>query len=272
MFYRENLAIEYHKSFEKIKKFNKEVGVVRENALLLSVSNLIEMKESREILNWFRKLDFFLGNDHDEYIHTSVNEIRDNTDVGNEIINILKKFDIGLNNIKAIDVNSESTNKGEIIVDLKSYHKKYDSDYNFIGNETFSFMEQESSGTQKLFAVLGNVLNVLKSGEILIIDELDSKLHHHIVHHLVKLFNSNKTNPLNAQIIFNTHNTHLLNENVFRRDQIWFLQKNRYGETKLFSLADIKARKEENFEEKYLEGRYGAIPVISDITELFDKI
>lgn len=129
----------------------------------------------------------------------------------------------------------------------------------------------ESAGTQKLLAILGPIFDSLSEGKTIFIDELDSRLHPNIVSHLIKLFNSKENNPKNAQLIFNTHNSNLLNENIFRRDQIWFCQKNRYGEASLFSLTEIKVRKEENFEEKYLEGRYGGVPFIEDITNLFNK-
>lgn len=81
----------------------------------------------------------------------------------------------------------------------------------------------------------------------------------------MSLFNSKELNTKNAQLIFNTHDTNLLSTGLFRRDQIWFTDKNKYGEAKLYSLADFKSdevKKNEPFEENYIRGKYGAIPFL----------
>jgi uncharacterized protein len=87
------------------------------------------------------------------------------------------------------------------------------------------------------------------------------------VHKIVEIFNSTTANPNNAQLIFNTHDTNLLSCGLFRRDQIWFVEKNRYGSADLFSLSSFKTdtvRKNDNFEKNYIAGRYGAIPYLGD--------
>jgi len=93
---------------------------------------------------------------------------------------------------------------------------------------------------------------------VLVVDELDSNIHPRLVNEIVELFNSSKNNRHNAQLIFNTHNTTLLDSDLFRRDQIWFTEKDRFGAATLFSLADFKpeVRKTENFEHNYLLGKY----------------
>jgi hypothetical protein len=108
----------------------------------------------------------------------------------------------------------------------------------------------------------GPVLDSLENGYVLAVDELDSKLHPNLVCKLVSLFNSVEHNPNNAQLIFNTHDTNLLDSGLFRRDQIWFTEKDRIGVSKLFSLADFAVRKNENFEDNYIAGKYGAIPYL----------
>ena len=112
---------------------------------------------------------------------------------------------------------------------------------------------------------LGTLLDVIENGYTLVIDELDSKLHPNLVCRIVSLFNSKELNTKNAQLIFNTHDTNLLSTGLFRRDQIWFTDKNKYGEAKLYSLADFKSdevKKNEPFEENYIIGKYGAIPFL----------
>lgn len=124
--------------------------------------------------------------------------------------------------------------------------------------------EEESLGTKNLFILNPFLLRVLKEGKVLIIDELDRSLHPFLVKYIVKLFNSGEYNRNGAQLIFNTHDTNLLSLNLFRRDQIWFTEKDyKKGATDLYPLDDFPVRKTENIQKGYLNGRYGAIPFIA---------
>jgi len=114
-------------------------------------------------------------------------------------------------------------------------------------------------------------MNTLKQGEILIVDELDASLHPLISLAIVELFNSNEMNPKNSQLIFMTHDTNLLSNKLFRRDQIWFTEKNKYGATDLYSLAEYNVRNDASFESDYIKGRYGAVPYIGNLTHLVDS-
>jgi AAA15 family ATPase/GTPase len=136
--------------------------------------------------------------------------------------------------------------------------------------EKFNLERHESEGTQKLFVLAGYLVTALKEAKILVIDELESQLHPLITQAIVKLFNSNETNPNNAQLIFMTHDTNLLSNKLFRRDQIWFTEKNRYGATDLYSLAEYNVRNDASFESDYIKGRYGAIPYLGDLSNLVD--
>lgn len=121
----------------------------------------------------------------------------------------------------------------------------------------------ESDGTKHLFMLAGYVFETLQSGGVLCIDELDASLHPSMALELVRLFNDPKRNPKNAQLLFNTHNTLLLSQKVLRRDQIWFTEKDSEGATHLYPLTDFKPRREENIELGYLQGRYGAVPLLN---------
>ncbi|WP_375605006.1 ATP/GTP-binding protein [Flavobacterium davisii] len=285
LFYRDEDSIDFHTSFKKFEILQKQVDIIRDNVLILSLANQFNVGEASVIVDYFRKIHFFLGNEPEIYEEFSFEEISKRSDLGLKIIETLRRFDIGISDIYVNEINLENLSKeqssklselfkkekGMVFIEAKSVHKKYDNDYNFVAYEQTDFKEIESAGTQKLLAVLGFVLFSLETGCPMFIDELDSRLHPNIVSFLIELFNSKSTNPNNAQLIFNTHNTNLLHKSLFRRDQVWFMQKNRYGEAKLFSLADFKVRKEENFEEKYLEGKYGGIPFLEDISDLFNK-
>jgi AAA15 family ATPase/GTPase len=125
-------------------------------------------------------------------------------------------------------------------------------------------LADESQGTQKLFVFSGPWLDVLSNGKVLVIDELNTSLHPLLVRHLVSLFHDSKTNRRNAQLIITTHDTSLLDPDIYRRDQVWFTEKDDHGATKLYSLVEFKPRKNEAFERGYLKGRYGALPFIGD--------
>jgi uncharacterized protein len=131
-------------------------------------------------------------------------------------------------------------------------------------------LEIESAGTQVLFTLGGLMLTKLDMGETLFYDELDNSLHPDLVRFLVQLFNHPVSNPRNAQLIFATHETTLLRNDLFRRDQIWFTQKNKKGESELFSFADVEGLPEHgSLQDWYLSGKVGGIPHIKAIEFIF---
>jgi uncharacterized protein len=130
------------------------------------------------------------------------------------------------------------------------------------GQEMALDFDQESLGTQTLFVLAGLMVESLTTGGVLVIDELDRSLHPHLAMNIVSIFNDPGTNPHNAQLFFNTHDTNLLDRDYLRRDQIWFTEKGNDGATRLFPLTDFRARKYENLERGYLQGRYGAVPSV----------
>ncbi len=147
--------------------------------------------------------------------------------------------------------------KDKKLVDIKTVHKSEEGD-----KVTFDF-EDESDGTRKLFAFAGPWIDTLANGYVLFIDELHDNLHPRLVQFLVRLFHNSETNPNNAQLVFTTHETSILNQNEFRRDQIWFCEKGEDQATTLYPLTDFSPRKgRENLELAYLSGRYGALPYV----------
>ncbi|MBS3790951.1 MAG: ATP-binding protein [Candidatus Thermoplasmatota archaeon] len=124
---------------------------------------------------------------------------------------------------------------------------------------------KESEGTRRFFSLLGPIITALNNGEVLVIDELDTKLHHLLNKFIIKLFHDLEENNSNAQLIFTTHNTNLLDQDLFRRDQVRFTErKPEIGSTDLYSLVEYSPRKDKDIEKGYLVGRYGAIPFIGD--------
>ena len=291
LFYRDGNDFETHpRNFTKGKTLVKE-GFVRNNALLLSVAAQFNDKIANEVMDWFKDLKTISGLNESGYRGFTLSKTDDLNQKMN-ILELLKAADLGIQDIHLEKIELANLpsdlpkelkdriskevvdDKKEILSDVLTSHKKFDSNKKAIDLVNFSMFDDESSGTKKFFALTGPILDVLENGFTLIVDELDSKLHPNLVCKIVSLFNSKEFNKKNAQLIFNTHDTNLLSSGLFRRDQIWFTDKNKYGEAKLYSLADFKSdevRKTESFEENYIKGKYGAVPYLGFFNDL-DKI
>lgn len=294
LFYRDKQNFTIHSSFKVGKNLVKD-KMIRENALLLSVSAQFNEPISKKLLKELRSINLISGVHEDKYEGFTIELVQE----GNKekILNFLKKADLGIEDIKVevldLDIHNlpkempeklkelliarrEKRQPTKLYSDVTTFHKKYDGHNNLAELTTLSLDDDESSGTQKYFALAGPILDTLESGSVLIIDELDAKLHPILVYNIVSLFNSKVTNPKNAQLIFNTHDTNLLDSDVFRRDQIWFTEKNKFGEVELYSLSDIKLndskiRNDENYQKNYIQGKYGAIPYIGEFQNLLLK-
>ncbi|WP_332996852.1 AAA family ATPase [Scytonema sp. PRP1] len=273
-----------------VSKTYKADGIqqkTRHNALFLSVSAQFNVKLAEKILDWLtNRVKLVSGLDDRGYRKYTVNCLMNNKNK-NEIIQLLKKLDLGFADVKVeeseVTVDSLPNdlpdeiknfilkNGGTKATSIQTMHQKFDEKGNYVSIALFNLDEQESEGTQKVFALAGPLVNTLKDGKVLIIDEFDARIHPLISRAIVELFNSNETNPSNAQLIFMTHDTNLLSNKLFRRDQIWFVEKNRYGATDLYSLGEYKIRNDASFESDYIKGRYGAIPYIGNLNHLIDS-
>jgi len=290
LFYRDGNKFETHeRNFSKGKTVIKE-GLVRDNALLVSVSAQFNDLTSISVIDWFKNLKTISGLNESGYQGFTMSRTEDPVHKA-KILDLLKAADLGIKDIilQKIEIDKLPKEmpkelrdkiikevieeKAEFIADVLTTHKKYDSNKLTTAIVNFSLDDEESSGTRKFFALTGPILDVIENGYTLVIDELDSKLHPNLVCKIVSLFNSKELNKKNAQLIFNTHDTNLLNSGLFRRDQIWFTDKSKFGEAKLYSLADFKSdevRKTESFEENYIRGKYGAVPFLGFFDNLIN--
>jgi len=148
-------------------------------------------------------------------------------------------------------------------------HQKYDSNGHLTSKLIkWAFDERESAGTKQVFHLSGPIVWALNKGGVLIIDEIEAKMHSNLTKEIIQLFLNPVTNPNHTQLIFATHDTNLLSQTTLRRDQIYFIEKNTWQATELFSLSDFiylhktgtQERPDVNKEKRYLEGRYGATP------------
>ncbi|MCF7919220.1 MAG: ATP-binding protein [Candidatus Cloacimonetes bacterium] len=150
---------------------------------------------------------------------------------------------------------------------------KYDNDHKVVGQVGFDLEKEESEGTKKFFSIIGVIWKALDDGETLIIDEIDTKLHPHLFLLIISLFNSASTNKNNAQLIFATHNTLIMDKRYFRRDQIYLVEKDKYGASELYSLLDYaKVRNDASYSKDYLMGKYGAVPYLGNFEALFNEV
>jgi hypothetical protein len=245
----------------------------RSNALFLSVVAQFNGKISGKILLWFSKnLQLISGLQDTQYREETL-ESFENDRHRHDIIEFIKKLDLGIADIQIKKYYSQKTPMfGIYEVGVKTVHRKYDADGKQTAIELFDIETHESEGTNKLFALAGLLLDTLRTGKILLIDELDARLHPLITRELICLFNSNETNPHNAQLIFTTHDTNLLSSKTFRKDQIWFTEKDNKGATDLYSLVEYKVGKNASFERDYIMGKYGAIPFIGNFKELIGEL
>lgn len=262
LFYREGNNFNTHnRSFAKGGSVVKE-GLVRDNALLVSVAAQFNEKTAICVLDWFEKNAIISGLYDGEYRDNTINKLNNLADK-NIILKFLKAADVGVEGLELLKIESgkfKDNPFNTVLVIKNKYHNKVKT-----GTVNFFLSLDESEGTRKYFYILGPVIDTLEKGGILVVDQLDSKLHPNLVCKIVSLFNSKELNKKNAQLIFNTHDTNLLSSGLFRRDQIWFTNKDKFGEAKLYSLADFKSdevRKTEPFEDNYIMGKYGAVPFL----------
>ncbi|WP_309731022.1 ATP-binding protein [Chamaesiphon sp. OTE_75_metabat_556] len=268
LFTREEKAIEVFDNFSEGKELNKKT---RDNALFLSVVAQFNGEIATKIIDWFDRTLVVIFDLEDELEYEGMtDEIMDDDDRRQSLINLVRTLDLGIEDIRIVLTPFEDVDE-TFLHEVKTAHWRYDTDNNKLSIEQFDLNNEESAGTQKLYRLSGLLLNLLEDGGVLIVDELDSRLHPLITGAIVKLFNSPKTNPKNAQLIFTTHDTNLLSSNLFRKDQIWFTEKNRYGATDLYSLAEYKIPEQSSFEQDYIAGKYGAVPFIGDLSRLLGK-
>jgi len=277
LFLRDGEDIEVMRTFPEGKGLEENT---RNNALFLSVVANLNGQLSGEIINWFRNLTIIHGLHEGPYSSISIEMIKNN-EQRERLIELICKADFGIEDIRvqeeAIDFNEVMTHLFDEIDDmnlvpLKAIHKRYKDGLPF-ETTTMDFETEESEGTRKYFSLIGPVLKSFYTGGVLVVDELEAKLHPLLTRMIVRLFHSSVSNPKNAQLVFATHDTNLLQHTEFRRDQVWFTEKTQQQATDLYSLAEIKlskgkVRKDASYGKDYFLGKYGAVPYVGELEQL----
>jgi len=208
------------------------------------------------------------------------------TEIKKRVIRLVKLSDLGITNI---DLEEEILEESKISTmeepeedygssrkekRFKTYHNVYDEN-EIVDIKQFDLLRQGSTGTAAIIGLSTEILISLdaESGRTLWIDELDNSLHPHLCRFLIELYHHPKTNPNNAQLIFATHETTLLDKNMFRRDQVWITAKNKYGVTELYSIYDLDIeglREDLPFDRWYMSGKFGGLPKIKSMDFIFE--
>lgn len=241
------------------------------NTLFLWDVDREDIEEAHEVLNWFKET-IYIEFSNARNVNPSYWNNLTKPDVKNIFQIFIHDADFGIKDIyqdsrPVMDVYDKIPNlpKNSIVeeITVKTTHAKLDEDNNFIGDEKFNLFDDESLGTQKYFYAIGPIINALKNGSTLFLDELDASLHPILTRRLVELFNNKEINGKGAQLIFTSQDTNLLDQTLFDKEQIWFVEKDKYGVSHLTGLSEYRdIRKQEKIEEKYIKGKYGAIPYL----------
>jgi len=249
---------------------------VRTNCTFLSVCAQHNGTISKEIITYFRNFTVLFGSSALEKRILSDNKPKQEnkkariqflkyadiqvTDVSTELKPIID--DIQLPDDNAITTAMKNMYAGMQIEKVKFGHPFYDEEKQI--GERYMDEQDESAGTQKLHFYSEFILRALETGNTLFIDEFDIMLHPIIIEHIFNIFNSVETNPKNAQLIVSSHSVTLMTNKSLRRDQIWFCEKDQYGATDLYSLAEYKVRSDATYNKDYLRGKYGAVPSLGN--------
>lgn len=253
----------------------------RSNSLFFSTAIQLNNEQLKPAFNWIAQKLIVLtaGTNLNPFLSL---ELLRQPDGGNEFMEFMQAADIGIDRIEvkeedfqgqtvpgpvpglSLHINLAPPTPGAPpsspkIFKVFTWHKR-----NETGEDIAFDLTDESEGTRKLFEFTGGWVRALTLGATLFVDELDRSLHPYITRFLVSVFQGSK-NRLNAQLIFTTHDTTLLDSNLLRRDQIWFVEKDAEQATHLYSLLDYRPRKDEALERGYMKGRYGAVPVVGKL-------
>ncbi|MEN9849283.1 MAG: hypothetical protein RL368_2023 [Pseudomonadota bacterium] len=262
----------------------KRISLFPNHAYLSKAGNSAETPAMiRDVYAYFRGNLLYLGlNDTPlvEYKHSKVEDV-----LKNKIAPLLSFVDTGIASVETVEASE--TEKAQLYSRLpenipepikqrmcSSMSRKFMFAHQTHSGESLLFdQRQESEGSLRLFSLAPVLIHIITNGGVLILDELDHSMHPFIAELIIKLFNDSRVNKNNAQLIFTTHNINLMSPDLLRRDQIWFVEKNK-GVTRCYSLDNFdkkQVKPTSPFNQWYAEGRFGAVPSIDyeSIAELF---
>ncbi|MCI8891181.1 MAG: ATP-binding protein [Eubacterium sp.] len=251
----------------KSSRDNIQVALEKQ-VLIVSLGAKLKVSKCKDIRDWFMANEFAdFGDPFTNFflLRRLPKGFIDDDNVQKKVIEYFASFDEHIKDFEIEKLPHDADSKEETYK-ISSLHKKIDSD-------TFAAipLNMESAGTLKMFALYPELQDVLEKGSVFFIDELNARLHPLLVRNFLLTFLNPEINTKHAQLIFTTHDTWQLSNQLLRRDEVWFTEKDEQGISKLYSLADFvdesgaRIRKDESYEKNYLIGKYGAIPTLKSI-------
>ena len=253
---------------------------IDERTLFLNIYSKIDRnnEDFSSVYDWFVNSTYLdLGNPNFErFINNRVSlKILSDENYKKELIKFIKTFDSGIEGIKTTPDSIEAVKSNNGIIDIEVIHRGENGELKALP------FYLESNGTRKMFHLFDFFMDALKNGMVLFVDELDAKLHPLLTRYIINLFHNSDTNKGNGQLIYSTHDTVNLNKETFRRDEIWFAEKDKDGISEIYALSDYileddknagkKVRNDATYNKDYLTGRYGAIPVLEEFEIGYEK-
>lgn len=257
-----------------------ELVNIDERTLFLNIYSKIDRnnEDFSNVYDWFVNSTYLdLGNPNFErFINNRVSlKILSDENYKKELLKFIKTFDSGIEGIKTTPDSIEAVKSNNGIIDIEVIHKGENGELKALP------FYLESNGTRKMFHLFDFFMDALKNGMVLFVDELDAKLHPLLTRYIINLFHNSETNKGNGQLIYSTHDTVNLNKETFRRDEIWFAEKDKDGISEIYALSDYileddknagkKVRNDATYNKDYLTGRYGAIPVLEEFDIDYEK-
>lgn len=263
-------------------KPNKISGLVNidERTLFLNIYSKIDRnnEDFSNVYDWFvNSMYLDLGNPNFErFINNRVSlKILSDENYKKELLKFIKTFDSGIEGIRTTPDSIEAVKNNNGIIDIEVLHRGENGELKALP------FYLESNGTRKMFHLFDFFMDALKNGMVLFVDELDAKLHPLLTRYIINLFHNSQTNIGNGQLIYSTHDTVNLNKETFRRDEIWFAEKDKDGISEIYALSDYileddknagkKVRNDATYNKDYLTGRYGAIPVLEEFDIIHEE-
>lgn len=276
VFNRENDIIDPSSSLKgNAKLIDAAIEATRENGLFLSALDMLNIEEANEIFKLLTRIASVDGTDTKGL--TSDSPAWKNGIIKDAVKSQVKRLKLGMIDIDAQEETFDETTKTQKRFKIIAKHIIYDKE----GQPTprkfsWDFFKRESSGSKKALELAAPIMAILAVGGVLLIDEIEANMHPLITLDTINLFLNKDTNPKDAQLIFTTHDTNLLSYSNLRRDQIYFAEKNKWESTEIYSLSDFvyvedngnkvgKERPDSDKEKRYIEGRFGAIPVFGKL-------
>ena len=295
-----NIFLRHGKSFifpkdneKKRKELIKEA--VGKNQLFFAISCTMNYKPCIEAMKWFREKIVFSRDFTD--INRNLIDYREDETMLQAIVSAAKKADVGIEDIQfeidqqTLDLQSQNIpgQMGGMIAALRAFSEALQQNGNEaevslnmgkLKSTTYHTglncegkasryeltLSDESDGTRRLMTLAPAIERTLKEGGTLVIDELEREMHLMLIEYVLGRYQEKRNNPAHAQLIFTTHDTSLLNQEILRRDQIYFVDKKREdGASSLYSLADFNIRNDANIQKAYLLGKFGAVPSIEEV-------